>query len=95
QPFLSTTTNENLRFAESDISRDQILLRYTIVSKSGIAVSDFSPTKSEDEILFTPGSVFKVLSFSRSIEDVITDEENKTVFKADTLNIGLEEIVDI
>jgi hypothetical protein len=95
QPFLSTTTNETLRFAESDIDSRQVLLRYTIVSKSGVSVSDFSPTKSEDEVLFAPGTVFKVVSFSESKEDIVTDEEKKTVLKADTLNIGLEEIDSI
>lgn len=91
-PFLSTTTNETLRFAESDIDARQVLIRYTIVSKSGVLVSDFSPTKSEDEVLFTPGTVFKVVSLSQTKENIVTDEEKKTSLMADTLNIGLEEI---
>ncbi len=91
-PFLSTSTNDKLRFAESDANESKNVLRYTISSKNGIAIKQFSTLPNEDEVLFAPGSVFRVLSFSEGREVITIDSKKNKVVNVEVLYIGLEEI---
>mgnify|MGYP001600947614 CR=1 FL=1 len=74
--FLSTTKDPNLDFAE--LEENRVFLRYTIQSKTGVYIKDLSQAPKEEEVLFVPGTVFRVTAMNQ--------------VSADKLEISLEEV---
>ncbi len=62
--FLSTTRLANLGFAKPSSG---VNISYAIQSKTGRSVVSLSAFQSEDEVLFAPGTAFRVLSYSEEV----------------------------
>jgi hypothetical protein len=90
-PFLSTSTDSELDFVSPKVGKVQ--LKYSIVSKTGVDVKNLSSETSEGEVLFAPGTVFRVTSvLAKKVDIADEDEDDAKPIMVDVLEIGMSEI---
>jgi hypothetical protein len=97
ETFLSTSHNSQYRF--SNPTANKIYLSYKIRSKTGVKIRVLSLNQPEDEVLFMPGTAFRIISVEQRKRtstgffdgSAVTGEQ--TLF--DSLEIQLEEVDSI